>query len=215
MEEFNISKYHEAPYLELDDYKAPKGIKSYFVNMDDGIKIRICHWLQQEKKSTGTIFLQQGHNEFIEKYFETIQEFIDRGYSVICFDWRGQGVSERMIDDIHKSFIPDIERHDKDLEKIIQEIKEPPKNKLRKVIFKMFSGLTKEQKLRIVGQLIGRSNKTHPDDIYQAMIDIHDLGQKITIKRISEALNVSSRTCLLYTSPSPRDKRQSRMPSSA
>ena len=80
----------------------------------------------------------------------------------------------------------------------IQEIKEPPKNKLRKVIFKMFSGLTKEQKLRIVGQLIGRSNKTHPDDIYQAMIDIHDLGQKITIKRISEALRVSSRTVHRY-----------------
>ena len=80
----------------------------------------------------------------------------------------------------------------------IQEIKEPPKNKLRKVIFKMFSGLTKEQKLRIVGQLIGRSNKTHPDDIYQAMIDIHDLGQKITIKRISEALRVSSRTIHRY-----------------
>ena len=62
----------------------------------------------------------------------------------------------------------------------------------------MFSGLTKEQKLRIVGQLIGRSNKTHPDDIYQAMIDIHDLGQKITIKRISEALRVSSRTVHRY-----------------
>ena len=27
MEEFNIAKYQEAPYLELDDYKAPKGIK--------------------------------------------------------------------------------------------------------------------------------------------------------------------------------------------
>jgi hypothetical protein len=89
------------------------------------------------------------------------------------------------------------------LEKIVyevsfQELKEPPKNKLRKVIFKVFSGLTKEQKLRIVGQLIGRSNKTHPDDIYQAMIDIHDLGQKITIRRISAALRVSSRTIHRY-----------------
>ena len=79
-----------------------------------------------------------------------------------------------------------------------QELKEPPKNKLRKVIFKIFSGLTKEQKLRIVGQLIGRSNKTHPDDIYQAMIDIHDLGQKITIKRISDAIHVSPRTIHRY-----------------
>ena len=125
MEEFSISKYQKAPYLELDNYKAPEGIKSYFVNMDDGIKIRVCHWLQQKEKSIGTILLQQGHNEFIEKYYETIQEFIDRGYSVICFDWRGQGMSERMIDDINKSFINDFERHDKDLEKILVEIIDP------------------------------------------------------------------------------------------
>ena len=118
MEEFSISKYEKAPYLELDDYKAPKGIKSYFVNMDDCIKIRVCHWLQKKEKSAGTVFLQQGHNEFIEKYFETIQEFIDRGYSVICFDWRGQGMSGRMIDDIYKSFITDFKRLDKDLEKV-------------------------------------------------------------------------------------------------
>ena len=32
---------------------------------------------------------------------------------------------------------------------------------------------------------------------------------------ISKDLNVKIRYCLLYTSPSPRDKRQSRMPSSA
>ena len=89
------------------------------------------------------------------------------------------------------------------LKKIVYEVcmldlEQPPKNKLRKVIFKIHSGLSKENKLSIVGQLIGRSNKTHPDDIYQAMIDIHDLGQNITIKRISEALNVSSRTVHRY-----------------
>ena len=125
MEEFSISKYQKAPYLELDDYKAPDGIESYFVNMNDGIKIRVCHWLQKKGKSAGTIFLQQGHNEFIEKYYETIQEFIDRGYSVICFDWRGQGMSERMIDNINKSYITDFKRHDKDLEKILKEIIDP------------------------------------------------------------------------------------------
>ena len=89
------------------------------------------------------------------------------------------------------------------LNKIVYEVSmldliEPPKNKLRKVIFKLHCGLAKDEKLRIVGQLIGRSNKTHPDDVYQAMIDIHDLGQKITIKRISEVLYVSSRTVHRY-----------------
>ena len=32
---------------------------------------------------------------------------------------------------------------------------------------------------------------------------------------VKEGLDVITSTCLLYTSPSPRDKRQSRMPSSA
>ena len=89
------------------------------------------------------------------------------------------------------------------LNKIVYEVSmldlvEPPKNKLRKVIFKLHCGLAKDEKLRIVGQLIGRSNKSHPDDVYQAMIDIHDLGQKITIKRISDVLRVSSRTVHRY-----------------
>ena len=28
--------------------------------------------------------------EFIEKYYEIIQNFIDRGFNVVCFDWRGR-----------------------------------------------------------------------------------------------------------------------------
>ena len=74
------------------------------------------------------------------------------------------------------------------------ELDKPPTNKLRKVVFKPFTGLTKEQKLSIVGQLIGVTNKIQPDDIYAVMVDMHDNKQKITIRRISELLNVSSRT---------------------
>ena len=56
------------------------------------------------------------------------------------------------------------------LRKIVYEVSmldldEPPKNKLRKVIFKPFTRISKEEKLRIVGELIGRSKKVHPDDI--------------------------------------------------
>ena len=121
MEEFDNSKYDTAPYLELENYKSPKGIQSYFVTMGDGIKIRVCHWLNNEN-SNGTILLQQGHNEFIEKYFETIQEFIDREFIVICFDWRGQGMSDRQIKDINKSFIKDFDDHDNDLKYILENI---------------------------------------------------------------------------------------------
>ena len=74
------------------------------------------------------------------------------------------------------------------------DLDEPPKNKLRKVIFKMNSGLCVEEKLRIVGELIGRSKRIHPDDIYQCMLDLHDYGKKITIGRIAGLLDCSTRT---------------------
>jgi hypothetical protein len=85
------------------------------------------------------------------------------------------------------------------LEKVIygvsmSDLDRPPKNKLRKVIFKPFTGLTKEQKLSIVGSLIGVTNKIHPDDIYQCMIDMYDMNKKITIGRIAGLLDCSSRT---------------------
>ena len=76
----------------------------------------------------------------------------------------------------------------------MSDLDRPPKNKLRKVVFKPFTGLTKEQKLSIVGQLIGVTNKIQPDDIYAVMVDMHDNKQKITIRKLSELLNVSSRT---------------------
>ena len=89
--------------------------------------------------------------------------------------------------------------HDNLLRKIIYEVSmldldEPPKNKLRKVIFKPFTGLTKEEKLKIVGALIGRSKRIHPDDIYECMLDLHDMGKKITIGRIAGLLDCSKRT---------------------
>jgi len=76
----------------------------------------------------------------------------------------------------------------------MSDLDKPPTNKLRKVVFKPFTGLTKEQKLSIVGSLIGVSNKIHADDIYDVMLQLHDDNKKITIKRVSELLNVSNRT---------------------
>ena len=74
------------------------------------------------------------------------------------------------------------------------DLDEPPKNKLRKVIFKYNSGLAKEEKLSIVGELIGRSKQIHKDDIYQCMLDINDLGKKITIAQLALYLECSTRT---------------------
>ena len=89
--------------------------------------------------------------------------------------------------------------HDELLRKIVYEVsmldlEEPPKNKLRKVIFKHGNKMCKEEKLRIVGELIGRSKRIHGDDIYQCMLDMNDMGKRITIGRIAGLLDCSSRT---------------------
>ena len=87
---------------------------------------------------------------------------------------------------------------DKRLQAMIDEVLEtggePPKNKKRKVIFKDFSGLSPEQKMSIVGTLIGRSKRVNDEAIYQCMLDLNDFGKKITIGRIAKLLNCSSRT---------------------
>ena len=67
-----------------------------------------------------------------------------------------------------------------------------PKNKLRKVIFKPYNMLTLNQKLSIVGKLIGRRSICK-ETIYQAMIDISE-HRKITMRWLAEVLGVSQRT---------------------
>ena len=85
------------------------------------------------------------------------------------------------------------------LERIIHDVymsdlDKPPTNKLRKVIFKMGSGLDKVTKLKIVGQLIGATKRIHVDDVYECMVKINDMGNKITINNVAKLLNCSPRT---------------------
>ena len=89
--------------------------------------------------------------------------------------------------------------HEDLLRKIVYEVSmldldKPPTNKKRKVIFKYGSGLTKEEKLSIVGELIGRSKRVTEDDIYMCMLDLHDLNKKITITQLALYLECSTRT---------------------
>ena len=76
----------------------------------------------------------------------------------------------------------------------ILDLEEPPKNKLRKVIFKYGNRLSKEEKLRIVGELIGRTKKFHGGDIYDVMLMLNHGGWNITIARLARGLNCSTRT---------------------
>ena len=103
-----------------------------------------------------------------------------------------------VICDKHNGFVS-FAIHAELLRKIVYEVsmldlEKPPNNKLRKVIFKPNSRMCKEEKLRIVGQLIGRSKSVTSSDIYDMMLSINDSDRKITIKRLAIHLNCSTRT---------------------
>ena len=75
----------------------------------------------------------------------------------------------------------------------LMDLEQPPPNKLRKVIFKDFTGLEMRQKLAIVGTLVGRS-KISANEIYDAMILINHAVEKITINKLADSLGCSTRT---------------------
>jgi hypothetical protein len=75
----------------------------------------------------------------------------------------------------------------------LMDLEKPPPNKLRKIIFKDFSGLDMKQKLSIVGKMVGRKSISE-SEIYDAMILLNDAGIKITIAGLAKSLNCSSRT---------------------
>ena len=126
---FDYSQYEKAPLIETKDFRAPKNGNLFFYSTLDKKKIRVGVWYPKNFEETlsarGTILLQQGHNEFIEKYFEVIQEFLNREFIIICFDWRGQGMSDRMIDNENKAYIKSFNLHDNDLNEIVSKIIEP------------------------------------------------------------------------------------------
>jgi lysophospholipase len=73
----------------------------------------------------GTCVLLNGQTEFIEKYFEVIDELRGRGFAVATMDWRGQGGSARMADDSRKSFVGDFSEYDEDLDTLMNWIVQP------------------------------------------------------------------------------------------
>ena len=53
------------------------------------------------------------------------------------------------------------------------------------------------------------------NQIKEALIDHCESCFNYTITSLKTTQNTNNKTCLLYTSPSPRDRQKSRMPSSA
>jgi hypothetical protein len=88
-----------------------------------------------------------------------------------------------------------------------QDLDTPPKNRLRKIVFKDSSGLSTIEKLQIVGKIIGQSKGVKEDDIYEAMLYIHEQSI-ITIPKIASALKCTTRTIYRHMSEELKEEKQ-------
>ncbi len=107
---------------EIPENPAPPGWALHEVVASDGVKLRAAVWPSIGPSPRGTMVVATGRTEFIEKYFEFIGEVLARGYAVICFDWRGQGLSQRLAADRTAGHVGRFTDYELDLEAVVAQL---------------------------------------------------------------------------------------------
>ena len=95
--------------------------------MAAGMRLRAARFAgDPDMAARGVCVLLNGQTEFIEKYFEVIDELRSRGFAVASLDWRGQGGSARLIPQAPlKCHIDDFADYDADLEAFLAQVVAP------------------------------------------------------------------------------------------
>ena len=84
-----------APFFaEVAD--APEEARAFWVTALDGMRLRVTLLARGE---AGTVLLFPGRTEYAEKYGRVARDLAARGLAVVTVDWRGQGLSARLLED--------------------------------------------------------------------------------------------------------------------
>lgn len=109
--------------VRLDGMPFPKGAQfTYVTRLVKGrgqsrflLRLRVMILPSLKSDPRGSIIIAPGRTEFIEKYFETAEDFRTRGFTVFVIDHRGQGLSDRLLPDVLKSYVHRFEDYVEDL----------------------------------------------------------------------------------------------------
>ena len=137
----SIGRYRSMGYLILKDIlidiiiiymvqmdciakKRRFSLYDFMITADQGF-LRYGIWHVPKEKRKGSILFLGGRSEFLEKYSETIGKLNQKGFDVYSFDWRGQGLSSRMLANRHKGFISSYDVYLDDLNLFFDKIVKP------------------------------------------------------------------------------------------
>ncbi|QQS12044.1 MAG: alpha/beta hydrolase [Rhodospirillales bacterium] len=97
-----------------------------FLTAADGAKLRFGVWTAKATPARGSILLLTGRGEFIDKYaVDIVPTLLARGFAVYAMDWRGQGLSARLVEDRQKGHIDSFDTYLSDLKAFIATVVEP------------------------------------------------------------------------------------------
>ncbi|SFR55164.1 alpha/beta hydrolase [Litoreibacter janthinus] len=109
-----------APF-HADVANGPDGGRAYWLTTSDGVRIRIGVWSGGDK---GTVLLFPGRTEYIEKYGAAAKGFMDRGFSAVAVDWRGQGLADRALPNRLIGHVSDFQEYQKDIAAVMAALPE-------------------------------------------------------------------------------------------
>ena len=102
------------------DNPVPEGLDAREVVTKDGVGLRAAHLRGRGGK--GTVVIVCGRGDFIERYFETINDLAARGYGVAIFDFRDQGGSARRNRNFYRDRIRRFAEYDADLTAVMNQM---------------------------------------------------------------------------------------------
>ena len=80
--------------IGLPGNEVPEGLNAGELTTSDGMRLRYA-LLDPPADCRGTVCILPGRADFIERFFETIEDLRRRRFAVAILDWRGQGGSQR------------------------------------------------------------------------------------------------------------------------
>ncbi len=87
-----------APLMSIPESSVPEGGIGEWFRGAGGLRLRLGYW-PCYRPSRGTVFISPGRGEPIEKYYELVTDLMARDFHVVVHDWRGQGLSARLLPD--------------------------------------------------------------------------------------------------------------------
>ncbi len=87
---------HPAPLFGVDSAPVPQGGAAEWFVGAGGARLRAALF-PASGEARGSVVLSPGRTEPIEKYFEIVEMLSARGFTVLVHDWRGHGLSVRLL----------------------------------------------------------------------------------------------------------------------